>query len=295
MPQIDPKATFWFGVWTNVLMLIASYGIDHAPPLIAQYAPTVQWLAGFSYKINSVVLTALVGLSSTGVGPLIRLPEPPNFTPTVVKVLIAAFVLSMFLADGSAFAQGSSRPRLPIDPLGLNGVTIAGTKAAPAPDATAAQPCGVKMLGKLTPDNLVPTIKGCLSDVNVDLVGDTQRALDSAKAFVGNGGGAAGDGDAVNCLTPALAIFKAGVQVPAVPAKAAVPATETTPAIAAVAAVPAQDPGPILLTQKYREFTLAGGLTACQAWINGPINATAAAGVGAAASALSAAAVLAPK
>jgi hypothetical protein len=138
MPQVDPKATFWFGVWTNVLMLIASYGIDHAPPLIAQFAPTVQWLAGFSYKINSVVLTALVGLSSNNIGPLIRLPDPPNFTPTVLKVLIAAFVLSMFLAGGAGQAQaaGLKAPQITgdvvADAKANLGIGSAGAASTPA-------------------------------------------------------------------------------------------------------------------------------------------------------------------
>jgi hypothetical protein len=60
-------------------------------------------------------------------------------------------------------------------------------------------------------------------------------------------------------------------------------------------AAPAQDPGPILLYQKYREFTLAGGLTACQTCFNGPINATAAVGVAGAGTIVAGAALLAPK
>jgi hypothetical protein len=110
-----------------------------------------------------------------------------------------------------------------------------------------------------------------------------------------NGTNGSGDGDAINCLTPALALFKAGVQVPAIAAQEAVPATATTPAIPAVTAVPAQDPGPILLYQKYRELTLSGGLTACQTWFNGPINATTAAGIAGAGTVAGAAALLAPK
>lgn len=73
--QIDPRVTFWIGVWTNVLVLIASYGFDHAPAVVAQYAPTAQWLAGFLAQLNSVVLTALAGVSSSKVGPLISVPK----------------------------------------------------------------------------------------------------------------------------------------------------------------------------------------------------------------------------
>lgn len=71
MPQIDPKFTFYFGVWTNILTLIAGYGIGHAPEVVAQYAPDVQWFAALFAQVNSVVLTALVGVSSTKAGPLV--------------------------------------------------------------------------------------------------------------------------------------------------------------------------------------------------------------------------------
>lgn len=73
--QIDPKATFWFGVWTSILLLIASVGVDHAPAEIAQYAPDVQWVCGVLYKVNSVVLTALAGVSSNAAGPFVSVPK----------------------------------------------------------------------------------------------------------------------------------------------------------------------------------------------------------------------------
>jgi hypothetical protein len=143
------------------------------------------------------------------------------------------------------------------------------------------------MFTKLTPRNLESTIKKCISDQNSKIADDVQRALDSAVAYP--------DKDAVTCPKPGLAIVQAGVQVSAIPVQDAVPATSTMPAIPAVAAVPAKDPGLILLFQKYREFTLSGALTACQTWINGPVNATVAAGAGAGATAIGAAAVLVPK
>lgn len=212
----------------------------------------------------------------------------------VGAVLIAAFALSFLLAGAPAFAQTGAaksnitRPRLPIDPLGLNDQTIAGTTAAPAP-TTVALPCTFQMLIHLTPENLLPTINSCIAG---KLVADTQRALTSAQDFGTTG---KGDADAVNCLTPALAIFQAGVQVPAVPEVAAALNADGTVKTPAVPAVPAQDPGPILLFQKYREFTLSGALTSCQAWFNAPINATIAAGIAGAGTAVAGAALLAPK
>ncbi len=71
MTGVDPKFIFWFGVWTNVLTLIAGYGVGHAPEFVAQFAPAVQWFAALFAQVNSVVLTALVGVSSTKAGPLL--------------------------------------------------------------------------------------------------------------------------------------------------------------------------------------------------------------------------------
>ena len=76
LPQVDPKFTFWFGVWTQVLLLVTGIGIEHAPAVVVQYAPDVQWVCGVLYKINNAVLTALVGISSTKAGPLIV--QPPK-------------------------------------------------------------------------------------------------------------------------------------------------------------------------------------------------------------------------
>lgn len=216
-----------------------------------------------------------------------------NVAKVAAVILFAIFVIGAGSTQ-PASAQGrktliptpSSAPAI-CDPLNL----IPGCRpssSAPATDSD--QPCDITILTKLTPSNLMPTIKKCVSNVNGTLVNDTARALDSAKSFTPNP-----DQDAMNCLAPGLSLFKAGVQVPAVAAQDAIPATATSPAVPAVVAVPAQDPGPILLFQKYREFTLSGGLTSCQNWVNTPVNATIAAGANAGATAVAGAALLAPK
>jgi hypothetical protein len=346
MPQVDPKFTFWFGVWTNVLMLVAGLGVDHAPPLIAQYAPDVQWVCSVFYKVNSVVLTALTGISSTQSGPLISVPTGAIKPIIILAILVGG--LFAFAGDARA-AQPIPRPRPPavtgnpiadiktdlgIAPSAPAGPTVSSTGvacdparllpgcAAPSAAASAALPCmDMTMLPKLTLLNLMPTMKACVQDLNGQLVTDTQRALDSAKAFTGSATGSGtgtasgtviGDNDAINCLTPALALFKAAMIIPAVAAVPAVDAVAAqpavlnldgslkTPAVAAVAAVPAVagspevDPGPILLGQKFREFTLAGGITSCQAWVNEPVQAVNAAAAGGVA-AVAGAALLLPK
>jgi hypothetical protein len=217
--------------------------------------------------------------------------------------------LGLLLALLTPVVHGQQLPKLPrLTGHPAEDFAAAAAKPASKPDPAAPLPCmDIRVLTKLTPDNLVPTFRGCKIEVIGQLVKDTSAALDSAKAFTGSAtagsaaGAVVGDNDAINCLTPALALFKAAMPTQAVAAVTPVPAvlnadgSVKVPAVQAVPAVAANDPGPVLLYQKYREFTLAGALTSCQAWFNGPINATAAAGLGGAATVAGGAALLLPK
>lgn len=129
---IDPKFTFWFGVWTNVLTLVAGYGVEHAPAMVAQYAPSVQWLSALAAQVNSVVLTALVGISSTMPGPLVKMPA---ITPNVVKILLLAFLPLVLLAAPSAHAQTGNIIK---DIATARAKTVAPKVAVAAPAAPAA-------------------------------------------------------------------------------------------------------------------------------------------------------------
>lgn len=191
----------------------------------------------------------------------------------LVRILIAAFL--------SGLAAGAAQAQTKLGPIGQKisddfNKTKTAVTGQPAADATPT--CDFHIFTKLKPDNLIDVIKTCVNQQKMELVDNTQRALDSAKAFTPNP-----DQDAINCLTPGLALFKAALPIPAVPA------TDTTPA------QPEHEPGLILLFQKYREFVLAGALTSCQAWVNTPINATISAGIGAAGTAVGAAAIFVPK
>lgn len=215
-----------------------------------------------------------------------------------MRAILAAALL---LVATGAQAQVLPKPR-PLTGNLVNDIKSATEQAKsavtgqPAPDPTAALPCmDIKMLPRLTPENLIPTMKACVQDANNQLVTDTSRALDSAKAYQGPNGGATGDNDGVNCLTPALSLFKAAAIVPAVPDTPAVLNPDGSVKTPAIPGTPELDPGPVLLYQKYREFTLAGALTSCQSWFNGPINATAAAGVAGIGTAAAGVALIAPK
>jgi|SRR5882762_4671804 len=106
MPQIDPKFTFWFGIWTNLLVFIAGYGIDHAPTIIQQYAPSVQWVVGMIAQANGVILTALIGISSSKVGPLVSVPASAIKPAVILAILLGG----MFAFPGDASAEIRLKP-----------------------------------------------------------------------------------------------------------------------------------------------------------------------------------------
>jgi hypothetical protein len=295
MKGIDPKYIMWLGLAVTIEQAIGHGTVSLTNIIPASWAPYVTAWCNLLAFIGTSIMTYQAAVSGPQTGPLIKLPDFPPVTPTVVKILIVTFALSFLVAGGPANAQK-------LKPLKLTGDLAADIKANNAnakaaitgqpADPKAALPCmDIRVLFKLTPDNILPTAKACWTDANNQLVSDTQRALTSAQNFkgspTGNSSGAAvGDNDAINCLTPALALFQAAAIIPAVPAVLNADGSVKTPE------VPEQDPGPILLYQKYREFTLAGALTSCQAWFNGPINATVSAGAGAVGTALGGAAVL---
>jgi hypothetical protein len=102
---IDPKVSFYFGVWTSILLLVASGGISFDGVLPVAYVPLITKWCAILGAINSTILTAANGYSSNKTGPLAPLPTS-SITPTVVKVLLAAFARSLiFLAPSGAHAQ----------------------------------------------------------------------------------------------------------------------------------------------------------------------------------------------
>jgi hypothetical protein len=295
MNGIDPKWVFWLGIVVTIETAIGQGAIKLTNVVPADAAPyIIGWsqLLGF---IGTTIMTALSGFSSANKGVLIAPPAPPANLPSIKPVILLAVLLGSlfaFAGDAKAQAQKFRSPQQVFDDLKSAGdqtrAVITGKQ-----DPTAAVACNSKMFVHLTPDNLEQTFKNCIAQANGQLIDDVQNALASAKSYQ-----TTGDKDGIACLEPALNIVKAAAFTPAVAAKDAVPATATTPEIPAVAAVPAKEPGLVTLFQKYREFTLAGGLTACQNWINGPTQLTIAAGANAIATGATVAtgvAILAPK
>ena len=164
----------------------------------------------------------------------------------MTRLLITALVL---ILASPAFAQtkkiggpvGQVLDKLEQTTPGQPGGFLPGEKLI------ANAPCDFNIFTALQAKNLGDQLRFCNA---TKLAADVKTALDSATA--------AKDTVGVSCLTPALAIVQAAVGTP-LPVDAAAPAG-TEPAI--------QPPGIITLFQKFREFTLAGGVTACKSWVN---------------------------
>jgi hypothetical protein len=69
--QIDPKITFWLGVYTSILLGVAT-GAVHLPSTIpAHIAADITSWSAFLGWISTVILTAMSGYSSKNTGPLV--------------------------------------------------------------------------------------------------------------------------------------------------------------------------------------------------------------------------------
>jgi len=132
--QVDAKFTFWFGVLTNVLILIAGYGVQQAPPIIAQYAPDVQWFAGLAAQINGVVLTALTGIASSKAGPLTSATLPTGTKAVLAWLLLPLFILFVLFGTPARAQNGSTTPATAVANLikNINNIALADLQNAQA-------------------------------------------------------------------------------------------------------------------------------------------------------------------
>lgn len=106
MNGIDPKWVFYLGIAVTIEQGIGQGSVKLTNVFPDAWAPfIVGWCTLLAF-VGNIVMTALAGYSSNRSGPLVN---APSVTPTIVKVLIAAFLLSTFLAIPSAQAQ---QPRL---------------------------------------------------------------------------------------------------------------------------------------------------------------------------------------
>jgi len=70
--MVNPKFSFWFGVWTTVLIGVAGGTVHLTNMLPTDWIPyVVAWSSFFAF-VNSAVLTALHGYSGEAPGPLTK-------------------------------------------------------------------------------------------------------------------------------------------------------------------------------------------------------------------------------
>ena len=70
--MIDPRISFWFGVWTSILMLIGGGTVNLAHVIPDAWIPTINAWCVLLGAINSAVLTAMHGYSAPKSGPLTK-------------------------------------------------------------------------------------------------------------------------------------------------------------------------------------------------------------------------------
>ncbi len=106
--QIDPKITFWIGVYTSILLGIAT-GAVHLPSTIAAGVASeiTSWCA-FCGWVNTVILTALSGYSSSNSGPLVNKPIPP--VAGKAALFLAAGLLGAALSFGAPRVNAAPLP-----------------------------------------------------------------------------------------------------------------------------------------------------------------------------------------
>lgn len=119
--KIDPRYSFWFGVWTTVLLLIASAAFDLTHMVPAEWIPAVKaWAAGLG-AINSAILTALHGYSGPTSGPLAAPPtmvearqvmtEAQAALKALLVVVASSLVLALLVGDARAQDRAQDRTR----------------------------------------------------------------------------------------------------------------------------------------------------------------------------------------
>ena len=289
MKGIDPKWAMYLGLLVTIEQAIGHGTVSLTNLVPVSWAPYITSWCNFGAFVGTAIMTYQAAVSAPLPGPAANTPISPT---TVAKILLIAF-LPLAVMAGAGDAKATPLPKLrppavtgdPIADVKTDlGISPPATGVVKATDGTVT--CNFNVFANLNPKNLIATIQACVSDANSTFEPDVAAALASAQAYSGSG-----DQTAIQCLQPALAIVQAGIERAAVAAVAAQPATATAPAIAAVAAVPAYKPGALTLFQKFREFTLAGGPTACQNWVNGTIQGAVSPAVGAVAGVAGAAAL----
>lgn len=102
MKGIDPKYIMYLGLIVSIEQAIGHGTVSLTNIVPATWAPYVTSWCNLLAFIGTAIMTGQAAISSNAPGPLLT---PPPSTPTIVKILLAAFVLSAFLVPDPASAQ----------------------------------------------------------------------------------------------------------------------------------------------------------------------------------------------
>ena len=127
LPGINPKYCAYIGLAVLIEQAIGHGTVSLTNIVPVGWAPYITSWCNLLAFIGTTVMTGQAAYSSPSAGPMV---DTKSISPaTVVKVLLIAFALSLFLPVG-AQAQTAKKPNqslnLPIDPLHLNGTAITG-------------------------------------------------------------------------------------------------------------------------------------------------------------------------
>lgn len=262
---------FALGVLVNIELGIAHGGVSLAGMFPdAWNSHIIAWANGLGW-LGGIIMTSLAGI---GVIPRVQVPMAAAKMVASFAIGTTAFALmvSPALAQ-SRVPTPQSRPATPIE----NAVQDIKNKINPAEGASTPTglfgqpvsnaPCDFSLFAALKAENLIAQLKLCISAQFVD---DVAAALDSATTVKDTVG--------MSCLTPGLAILKAAqtAMSPPTPAPSPTPGATPpdTPAPPATSQPPSFNPRLVLLFQKFREFGIAGGPSACKSWVQTTITMT---------------------
>lgn len=127
MKAIDPKYIMWLGLVVTLEQAIGHGTVSLTNVIPVSWTPYVTSWCNLLAFFGTSVMTYQAAVSGPQTGPLINLPAPPTNVVSIkpdaiVKILLAAFVLSMFLAANPASAAT-------LKPLQITGNVAADNQA----------------------------------------------------------------------------------------------------------------------------------------------------------------------
>lgn len=103
--MVSNKVSFYFGLWTTILLLVASGSVNLTNVVPADWIPYVQAWSSFLGAINSAILTALNGYASNAAGPLVSKATVDAAKKLAIITLMILPALAAMLLASPVMAQ----------------------------------------------------------------------------------------------------------------------------------------------------------------------------------------------